>query len=245
MSPVVLLHGWAMTPAVWQPLRSALEHDCTVLSPALPGHHGAPAARDTTLAAWTDAMADAIPERSTVVGWSLGAMLALDLAARHPHKVSSLILIAATPKFVTAADWAHGLPADTVTAFLSGYAAAPEATLRRFLALQTLGDRARRGLLPTLDAARQPHPGAAAIAALADGLRILADSDLRSQIATVTQPVALVHGAGDALMPVAAARWLAAALADAELTVLDDCGHVPLLSHADACTRLIRSRADD
>lgn len=242
-APVVLLHGWAMTPAIWRPLQAELMRDCNVLAPALPGHHDAPAAADGTLAAWTDMLSAALPERATVVGWSLGAMLALDLAARHPHKVSSLVLIAATPKFVADDDWAHGLPAATVTAFQSGYATAPEATLRRFLALQTLGDPARRSLLPLLEATRQPHVGASSIPALADGLRILADSDLRPQLASVTQPVTLVHGVGDALMPVAAAQWLAAALPDAHLSVFDDCGHVPFITHNERCAALIRSRA--
>ncbi|MDO9596685.1 MAG: alpha/beta fold hydrolase [Azoarcus sp.] len=242
-TPVVLLHGWAMTPAIWRPLQAELARDCSVFAPALPGHHDAPAAAGATLTEWTDALSAALPDRATVVGWSLGAMLALDLAARHPHKVSSLVLIAANAKFVAADDWAHGLPAATVAAFQSGYATAPEATLRRFLALQTLGDPARRTLLPLLEAARQPHPGASPIPALADGLRILAESDLRPQLAAVTQPVTLVHGAGDALMPVAAAHWLADALPDAHLSVFDDCGHVPFLTRNKGSAELIRSRA--
>lgn len=240
---MVLLHGWAMTPAIWGPLQNALEPACTVLTPALPGHHDAAPAPAATLAAWADALAATLPARATVVGWSLGAMLALELAARHPHQVARLVLIAATPKFVSTDDWAHGLPAGTVAAFLAGYASTPEATLRRFLALQTLGDSARRALLPALDAARQPHPAATPIAALADGLRILADSDLRPRIGAITQPATLIHGAGDALMPLAGAQWLAAHLPAARLNVIDDCGHVPFLTHSAACAALIRSGA--
>ncbi|MDR1854101.1 MAG: alpha/beta fold hydrolase [Azoarcus sp.] len=235
-TPLVLLHGWAMTPAVWTPLRGALK-GIEIHAPALPGN-------GTTLAAWADALAPTLPPRAHLVGWSLGAMLALELAALHPTRVSRLTLIAATPRFVAAPDWPHGLDAATVAAFVAGYANDPRATLRRFLALQTLGDAAGRRLTPRLEAASVPHADAP-LPALAAGLKILADADLRPRLAAVTQPVRLIHGDGDALMPLAAARWLADALPRAALTVLERCGHAPLLSRTADCAAVLRTDAQD
>jgi pimeloyl-[acyl-carrier protein] methyl ester esterase len=246
-TPLLFLHGWAMTPAVWQPLIAALGesvHAAAIHLPALPGH-GADAASpgEDSLAAWVEALAPALPASAVLVGWSLGALLALELARIRPARVARLILIGATARFVAAPGWAHGLDAATVEAFIDGYARHPTATLRRFLALQTLGDAARRQLLPLLDAACLPHSGPPR-PALADGLRILAAADLRPGLATIPQPVHLIHGDGDAVMPPAAARGLADALPHARLTILENRGHAPLLSSPAECAALIRAHLD-
>ena len=196
----------------------------------------------TTLTAWADSLAPSLPPASTVTGWSLGALLALELARTHPERAARLILIAATPRFVAAADWPHGLDAATVEAFVSGYVRQPAATLRRFLALQTLGDAAGRRLLSALEAASVTHEKTAPpLPALIDGLNILATADLRPHLAAITQPVHLLHGDGDALMPLDAAHWLARTLPNAHLTVREKRGHAPLLSCPAECAAAIRA----
>ncbi|MDR1424340.1 MAG: alpha/beta fold hydrolase [Azoarcus sp.] len=240
-SPLALLHGWAMTPAVWMPLRAALGDIACVAANDDPPPQGL-GTDDAALSAWADSLAPSLPPASTVVGWSLGALLALELARAHPARVARLILIAATPRFVAAANWPHGLDAATLAAFVNGYARRPAITLRRFLALQTLGDAAARRLLPALEAASVTHEKTAPPRpALINGLNILATADLRPHLAAITQPVHLLHGDGDALMPLAAAHWLAHTLPDARLTVLDKRGHAPLLSCPAECAAAIRA----
>ena len=237
--PLVLLHGWGLSARVWTPLRAELG-GLDIHTPDLPGHGEAPAAGSATLADWSDRLAANLPDGAVVCGWSLGGLVALDLAARHPAKVSRLVLIGSTPRFVAGTDWAHGLAADTVDAFHREFATAPGAVLRRFVALQALGDARRRELTRTLDdalTATDPTPTQAA--ALADGLALLADTDLRAAIADVRQPALLIHGERDALMPVAAGRWLAATLPEARLEVLADTGHAPFLSHPADCAALL------
>lgn len=241
-APLVLLHGWAMRPTVWAPLVRELGTDREISALALPGHDGASPAANPTVHAWSDALLARMPPRAIVVGWSLGAMLALDLAARHPQRVSSLVLIGATPRFVATAGWPCALPAETVSAFVSGYAAAPEPTLRRFLALQAVGDSARRRVLSVLENSRED--GTVWRPALADGLTVLADADLRAALGMITQPVQLIHGEGDALMPVDAARAMTGALPNARLDVIEACGHAPFLSSPGACAALVRQLAD-
>jgi pimeloyl-[acyl-carrier protein] methyl ester esterase len=229
-----------MTPLAWQAMIAALgDEGREVHAPALPGHDARTTRPPASLAAWAEALAATLPPAAVLIGWSLGALLALELARTRPQRVARLILIGATPRFAAAPDWPHGVDTATVSAFISDYNRHPAATLRRFLALQTLGDAARRRLLPVLEAACVPHAGHA-LPALADGLRILADADLRTDLAAITPPIHLIHGDGDALMPLAAARWLADALPHARLSVLENRGHAPLLSNPGECAALIR-----
>ncbi|WP_114649619.1 alpha/beta fold hydrolase [Pseudothauera hydrothermalis] len=239
--PLVLLHGWGLSARVWAPLCAELEaSDLAICAPDLPGHGAAPAAGSATLADWSDQVATDLPEGAIVCGWSLGALIALDLAVRHAVKVSRLVLIGSTPRFVACADWPHGLPTPTVANFCRQFTTAPAEILRRFIALQTLGDTRRQGLIRALDhALTAAAPGTAQAAALADGLAVLADTDLRAAVASVRQPTLLIHGEGDALMPLSAGRWLAATLPAARLEALAGCGHAPFLSQPEACAALL------
>lgn len=241
-TPLVLLHGWGLSARVWTPVVQSLPQAMCILTPDLPGHGNAAAAPRGELMAWGDTLLAALPATMTLCGWSLGGMIALDLARRHPERIARVILMATTARFVAAPDaqppWPHGLDASIVDGFIDGYATDPATTLRRFTALQTMGDTQRRmvnaRLSEALSVSSQGNPGA-----LADGLRMLARSDLRATLGEIHPPVHIIHGAGDALMPLAGAQWLARRLPRASLDVFEGCGHAPLLSRPANCAALI------
>lgn len=238
-TPLVLLHGWGLSSAVWAPLTAQLAPGLTIHTPDLPGHGTAPAAGEF-LTDWADALLPALPDGATVVGWSLGAQLALHLAAHAPRKVARLVLFAASPRFVQADDWPTAMPVDTLSEFRRGFDLDPAATQRRFVALQALGDAARREVSATLTAAVTPAD-ASRQPALATGLRLLAETDQRPLVSRITQPVRLLHGSEDKLMPVAAAEWLADHLPNGRLSVFQQSGHAPFVSRAADCATLIES----
>ena len=267
-SGIVLLHGWGMTSAVWAPMQALLGGRRSVAL-ALPGHAGAVAAPGADVAAWSHCLATQLPPAATVVGWSLGALLALDLARRYPERVARLVLIGGTARFV--ADDAPapgawpGLAPEAVDPFRAGFTHDPQATLKRFLALQCLGETDRRGVqaqlgaaLTPLEARTKPDGDASsapardgveaqtkpACAALADGLTLLAYTDLRATLPRIEQPCLLIHGQHDALMPLAAAQAMARTLPHARLEVLQGCGHALPLSRSADCARLIEGFAD-
>ncbi|NMG30991.1 alpha/beta fold hydrolase [Aromatoleum evansii] len=245
--PLVLLHGWGLTPSVWRGLREALPSRAVTLAPALPGHGNALPAPSADLAAWSDALLPALPDRAALCGWSLGGLIALDLARRHPERVARLILIGSTPRFVARSDdgpWPHGLDAATVAAFNANFATDPAGTQKKFVALQSLGDARRRAVAGEL-AAALADTGPERAPSLSSGLEVLANTDLRAFIPEIRQPAQLIHGASDALMPLAAAEWLAQQLPDARLAIFDDCGHAPFLSRPDECAALIAGSLDD
>ena len=140
--PIVLLHGWGLSAAVWAPLRAHLSPAQAIHAPDLPGHGSAAPAGDT-LASWADALVATLPDKALVVGWSLGGMLALHIARHYPQKVARLVLIDTTPRFVQADDWQPALSSETLADFRCNFDADPAATQRRFVALQSLGDAAR------------------------------------------------------------------------------------------------------
>ncbi|QID18013.1 alpha/beta fold hydrolase [Nitrogeniibacter mangrovi] len=240
-APITFIHGWGMTPAVWRPLLAHLDPDRPLRTLALPGHDDA---AGEALDTWIDRLAPALPTDGVLCGWSLGGQLAMRLAQHAPDRCARLILIGTTPCFVQRPDWSCALDATTVAGFRHDFDAAPEATAKRFVALQAVGDRARREVTRTLGAALTPIQ-AHNQAALADALGVLCDTDLRDTLGRITCPVRILHGAGDALMPAAAAEAMAEALPEARLSIFDDCGHAPFIGRPRDCAVLIDSFCHD
>lgn len=229
---LALLHGWGMNARVFDALAERLAGDFDVRALDLPGHGGRAALPHNTLAAWAHDLARALPDGATLVGWSLGGQVALRAALDHPHKVARLVLLAATPKFLAADDWAHGMAADDLAAFAGALRADPGKTLLRFLSLQTRGMAGQKALLHELRTRLFAAPPASD-AALAAGLSILRDADLREDVAKLAQPALVLHGALDTLTPKGAGAWLAAMLPRAQHVEIARAAHAPHLSHSD------------
>lgn len=95
--PILLLHGFGGTGAMWDPVRAALgrEHDA-VLTPDLRGHGGNAAVRPVSFAGCVQDLLAFGPRRFVLGGYSLGGRVGLHLALEAPERVSALVLIATT-----------------------------------------------------------------------------------------------------------------------------------------------------
>lgn len=236
MTALLMWHGWGMHPAAWGGFSAQL--DVSPQTPPLPGYAATPAPAPYSLDTLVDTLLEGQSAPVTLCGWSLGALLALHAAQRHPDKVARLILIGATPSFVQRADWPHGMTPQALAEFTEAVAREPATSLKRFIALFNQNDvnsrRVGRELTQAL--ATAPLPSAATLVA---GLDLLRDTDLRAQALMIRQPTLLLHGAHDPLMPLAAAQWLAATLPQVQLAVLPDAGHAPFLSDAARCAAVV------
>lgn len=227
---LALVHGWGMNARVFDPLIELLAGQFEVHALNLPGHGGRPGLPDNSLQSWGDDIARQLAPGTILLGWSLGGQAAMRAALDHPGKVARLILLASTPRFVAAPDWAHGMAAGDLEDFGDALLADPQATLLRFLSLQTRGATGQKTLLQQL---RQilvtaPAPDGRALSA---GLRILQDTDLRHEMGQLRQPALVVHGALDTLTRPGGGAWLAGALPNARHVELPHAAHAPHLSH--------------
>lgn len=97
--PVLLLHGGGVAGWMWNPLRQVLEARHHVLVPDLPGHGASSNENYRSHAATIVELAAAVAPRTSgpvsVIGFSLGAQLAIGLAAHHPALVRRVMVVSA------------------------------------------------------------------------------------------------------------------------------------------------------
>ena len=236
--PLVLLHGWAMHGGIFAPLVDALRAQCTVHVVDLPGHgHSRASAVPLELDACARAIAAVVPA-APWCGWSLGGLVALRAAALLPGQVGALAMLCATPRFVVADDWPHGMPAKVFGDFAAGLREDWRATIERFIALEAFGsDHVREELQMLREAVLER--GAPAPAVLADGLQLLEASDLRHALPALPVPSLWLGGRRDRLVDPRALREAAALAPGARFVQVEHAGHAPFLTHADEVARTL------
>ncbi|MGE5470923.1 MAG: alpha/beta fold hydrolase [Bacteroidota bacterium] len=230
-APLYFLPGWCLGRGPLQAAADALPGQII----DLPGYGTTPLIEDFDAAA--AALASRLPAGSALCGWSLGAQLALAIAARFPEKVGKLVLIAGTTSFVQRDGWPNAMPPAMLAEFTAGVAADIEAMLPRFVGGFNRGDARAKAVTLELLKLADPRPESRT---LATGLAWLRDVDLRSLAPQVGVPTLLIHGAADPLMPLAAAEALAALIPGARLEIFADCAHAPFISRPDEFLATLR-----
>lgn len=233
--PLVLLHGWAMSSAVFSEALQSLSNEFCVLAPDLPGHGQSTSGKDYSLDSLANDLGSWMEGLQLtdvrLLGWSLGGQIALRLALLTKQRLSRLLLMATTPRFVADEEWGNGLAEGQVRIMARGLQRRFTKTLEDFFNQifdeQEISATRRQWLSEHLSPMVIPPQQEAALCAL-ETLRI---SDLRMQVATLDLPTLVMHGAKDKIIPSGAGRYLAEVLPQARFQLLEQSGHAPFLSY--------------
>ena len=236
---LVLLHGWGMNTAVWSGIRERLAEHYRVTLIELPGHGASEYDADSrSLGAWAEAVLATAPEQAVWVGWSLGGAIAQWIALNRSERISKLVVVTGTPRFVAADAW-HGLDESVLRQFATSLAGDHQQTLARFLSLQVQGGsdarQTLRRLRQEINARPAPDP-----AALENGLELLLTVDLRQSLPGLSRPSLWLLGERDTLVPAKLADDLVQLIPNAVIHVLPRCAHAPFLSHRDESLGLLQ-----
>ena len=248
--PVILLHGFTGRGASWSAqLRDLARGHRTIVVDLLGhGRSDAPAdpARYAVACQAQDVAAilarlDALP--ADVIGYSMGARIALRLAADHPAAVGRLVLESPSPGIADAATRAERrardeslaatIERDGVAAFIDLWEAQPV-----FASHAELPDTARRRLRAER-LANRPRGLAASLRGAGQG----AEPPIEGHLREVHASTLVIAGALDAAGRDRAAE-VASALPDARLEIVPDAGHTPHLERPLAFRRLVGAFLD-
>ncbi|MGX7872287.1 alpha/beta fold hydrolase [Mesorhizobium sp. ORM6] len=216
---LLLVHGFTDTSRSYSLLAPHLAGHRLIM-PDLRGHGASQAGRGFGIADFADDIAGLIRrlrlDRPVVIGHSLGAMVAIALAARHDELVGGLVVLAGTlkPDFASDHPLVAGVqalrdPISPADPFYAWWHACRSDVPQPFLA----------GL--AIDASAMP---AARWLAILDEVR---RADLVAAARTVRVRTLIIAGACDPLFGEAHQRALVEMLAESRLVCADGCGHNP------------------
>jgi pimeloyl-ACP methyl ester carboxylesterase len=235
---IVLLHGAGFDHTAWAlHSRWFAHHGYGVLAPDLPGHgrsSGAPLPAIADMADWTAALLDAAgAARARLVGHSMGSLVALETAARHPARVIALGLIgtadamAVGPDLLKAAEANDHAAIDMVSIWGLGYQAELGGSLAPGLWMHSgaerILERCRPGVLFSDLSACNAYQNALAAAA------------------KIAIPTTLILGERDMMTPARAGKALAAALPNSRTIVLRGAGHMMMAERPDELLAALQS----
>jgi pimeloyl-[acyl-carrier protein] methyl ester esterase len=227
---LVLLHGWSMHSGIWRPFAKQLAQHFQVHCLDLPGHGRSSAVTPYTLENIAEVLQAVVPaQQFHLLGWSLGATVALDMAIRYPQRILSVTTLAGNPCFVANDNW-PGMRLEVLESFVENLTLSCRTTLMRFLALQVNGLDDGKVLLKQLKSAIQECE-APSVEVLQGGLAILKHYDMTAQLKALRCPLQFILGDKDTLVPVQTASRIAQLLPQAKVSILKQAGHVPFLTH--------------
>ena len=237
---VVFLHGAGMDRSAWAlHSRWFAHHGFAVLAPDFPGHGfspGAPLASIADMADWTAALIAASgTSQARLIGHSMGSLVALETAARHPGRVSGLALggtssaMAVGPDLLKAAEGNDHAAVDMVSIWGLGYQAELGGSLAPGLWMHGGAQR-------VLEASR---PGVL----FADLAACNAYQNALAAAAQVKVPTTLILGERDMMTPAKAGKALAAAIPHARTVVMPGAGHMMMAERPDQLLAALRELA--
>ncbi len=228
--PILFIHGFPLSRAIWQPQIEALAKNFRVIAPDLRGHgeSAAPAGvyNMSTFADDLDALIEARQCGPVVLaGHSMGGYISFAFYRRYPQKVRGLALFC-TRAGADSEEGKAGRENLAQRAEREGAAAVAEQMLPKMLAATTTASR------PELVTHVRQIMLATSINGLAGSLRGMAarpsSLDLLSKIAV---PALVIAGAGDLIIPIQEAEMMAQGIPNAPLHLISNAGHLASLEN--------------
>lgn len=229
---LVLLHGWGLNAQVWDCIVPQLRSQFTLHLVDLPGYGRSGGFPAMSLQEMAQTVLVQAPQRAVWLGWSLGGLVASQIALTAPSRVSALVTVASSPCFSAQEAWS-GIKPEVLAGFQHQLSEDFQRTVERFLALQTLGTETARQDARRLKEAvlSLPMPGAEV---LNGGLEILKTADLRTALSSLQMPFLRLYGHLDGLVPRKIVPLLDSLWPQSKSVIFPKAAHAPFISHPEA-----------
>lgn len=238
---LILLPGWGMDATVWEPVEEVLAEYFNLLQLNWQGLKSA--------AVYPEHISNLIDKKVegsfSLLGWSLGSLLAIDAAARYKNRVKKLILAGGTSRFTRdrASGYNCGWPQSVIAKMQSALSQERQKTLDSFYYSMFSESEIQRGHYQRFMEKRNNSAGEKLKSAgekyqtqeLLAGLDFLVQADYRNKLDQIEAPVLIVHGEKDTVCPVAASAYISSSLpGNVSFKVLEGAGHIPFYTEAEA-----------
>ncbi|MEM2915620.1 MAG: alpha/beta hydrolase, partial [Candidatus Bathyarchaeia archaeon] len=216
---LIFLPGWATDSSIWLPLWSFLEEEKNVTLT------GIDYSWNQSIHEWKQLVIDLLQKQGDasqiLVGWSMGAALAIEVYLQHPHLVGGLVLISFNPHFCHQ-NRLYGWPRSILTKMKESLQRNKEETLKRFY-YQLFDETEIDFADPFVQdwSLRIPHYE---LSGLLAGLDYLSSYHFGSILSSLTIPWIWIHGKNDKICPATVTSLYSGY---PNIFILPRCGHIP------------------
>ncbi|MBE0448695.1 MAG: alpha/beta fold hydrolase [Actinobacteria bacterium] len=225
---LVLIHGWASDSTIWRETGDILSDIYQAHLIDLPTM--------SNIFTYRDAVLSLIEERNIgqayLIGWSLGALVSLQVVQSAPEKVSGLVLVSGTGKFTRGETYNLGLSPHIITDMKRRFVQSPEPTREDFFKQMFSREEIKMGLdkkvMSKVLVGMRRWGAQEAVA----GLDYLLECDMLKDLPLISQPALIVHGNRDRICPFKGAEYLYERIPDSQLLTVQNAGHIPFLTNS-------------
>jgi len=228
---IVLLHGWGFNGAIWHQLVDKLQDRYEMTMIDLPGlGRSAKYESDYQPSSLAKDVANVIDGECVLMGWSMGGIIAQQIALDYPEKVKKLVLLSCNAQFVADSIWPWGINAEVLNTFSNNLRDDYKATLHRFLMLQARGGENTRETIREMKQRLFEH-GEPDQQALLNGLQLLQNTSFIDSLNRLKLPTLIMQGRRDTLVPASSGSEMLKLLPDGQLCQFEYAAHAPFVSH--------------
>jgi pimeloyl-ACP methyl ester carboxylesterase len=238
--PLLLIHGYPLSRALWEPQITGLADAARVLAPDLRGHGGSdPGPGPYSMSILADdcrEFLDALGITRPVVlgGLSMGGYVVFEFYRKYPQRIAGVIL-AATRAGADSPDAKASRDKAATTARKKGVGAIVQVMLPKLLSQKSFQT------LPELVTRVRKMMASTSTTTVAGDLAAMRDrADSTSMLAQIAKPTLILHGADDQLIPPAEAQAIAATIPNARLEILPEAGHLLNLEQPELFNKAVR-----
>jgi pimeloyl-ACP methyl ester carboxylesterase len=243
-TPVLLIHGWGGSGRYWQPTVARLRNEHTMIVPDLPGvGRSLPVLRGRSMfdqAAAIEALLIRLGIRHVqVVGHSMGGGIGILLAARNPALVERLALVGVSLFRNDYERMFFGLITEMAGLFMRFRSVslanvpllAQQFATRFFHRIPADSELLREGFLDYL---QMDYDTALASA------RSASSPEISTAASQIRCPTLVIAARQDQIMPVSNIDVTMAAIPNAKLHWIEECGHIPMVEKADEFAEVLQ-----
>ena len=229
---LLFIHGWGVDKRIWRQQSKFFSQYYRVMTIDLPGH-GKSSWEKVELDVMVGDLRFLLEKTQftdvTVVGSSLGGLVALKLYEIFPEDIARMIFVGSMPKFSKTADYPHGLDVDKMrklgSQLQSDYPSVVNVFFRSLFTRQERQTRRFKWIQKFRQTDEVPMRKA-----LLEYLDILEKEDLREVLRKVHVPVQFINGREDEICTKETVAFLKELSPRSRFDFFEQCGHFPFLS---------------
>lgn len=234
---LILIHGWAFDSNIWRLNIEELKTKYNIYTIDLNGHGNSSFNSEyNNLDVYLQQISKLLPNNNnnitTILGWSLGGIIALNLKHKYPDLIKNIILCCSNPCFIANNNWQYGVEENIWAEFNNKLLNNSDKTIKDFLLLQTLNHHNTKTLYKNLLNITKNSP-APSIEGLQWGLNIL-QQDYREILNNINltdkQSIKVILGAKDSLVNKNLISWLQQTYPEIQTYLLHKSGHMPFIT---------------